>query len=225
MSRITPRAAAAACVLAFTAAALAGCGGGDGGDSTAAALPKGCREVPKPPPRRVDLRRPGLEPSLNRNPVATVDTSCGRFQIALEAGESPRTVSSFAYLARKGVYDDTTFHRIVPGFVIQGGDPEATGMGGPGYFVDESPPDSTQYTRGTVAMAKTAAEPAGRSGSQFFVVVAADAGLPPQYAVLGHVDAGANVVNRIASLGDPASGQAGTPLGTVVIRTITIRGD
>jgi cyclophilin family peptidyl-prolyl cis-trans isomerase len=209
----------------FAVSALVGCGGGDGGDSTSAALPNGCREVPKPAPRRVDLSRPQLKADPNRSLTATVDTSCGRFQIALDAAKSPRTVSSFAYLARKRAFDDTAFHRIVPGFVIQGGDPEGTGRGGPGYFVDEPPPGSTQYTRGTVAMAKTAAEPPGRSGSQFFVVVAADAGLPPDYAVLGRVDSGAQVVNRIASLGDPASGDAGTPLATVVIETITIQGD
>jgi cyclophilin family peptidyl-prolyl cis-trans isomerase len=225
MPRIGPRAAASACVLAFTAAALVACGGGDEGGSTTVALPDGCQEVEKPPPKHVDLRRPPLEPSPGRHPVATVDTSCGRFQIALDGRTSPRTVSSFAYLARKGVYDDTTFHGIDPGYVIQGGDPLGTGKGGPGYFVDEPPPENTQYTRGTVAMAKTAVEPSGRSGSQFFVVVAADAGLAPDFAVLGHVTSGENVVNRIAKLGDPAGGLNGTPLGTVVIRTITIEGD
>ena len=108
--------------------------------------------------------------------------------------------------------------------MIQGGDPLGTGMGGPGYSVDEPPPANAEYTKGTVAMAKTAAEPPGRSGSQFFVVTAADAGLPPDYALLGEVSSGMDVVERIASLGDPASGQTGTPLATVVIRTIAVGG-
>ena len=154
--------------------------------------------------------------------MAAVDTSCGSFEIALDARDSPKTVSSFVYLAREGLYDDTTFHRIVPGFVIQGGDPLGTGRGGPGYSVDEPPPSNAEYTRGTVAMAKTAIEPPGRSGSQFFVVTAADAGLPPEYALLGEVSSGEDVVDRIAKLGDPASGDAGTPLATVVIRKITV---
>jgi peptidyl-prolyl cis-trans isomerase B (cyclophilin B) len=219
---VLARAAATACILAFAALALAACGGGDGADSTVAALPEGCQQAQKPPSRDVSLKRPRRKVDPSRGLVATVDTSCGRFEIALDAAASPRTVSSFAYLVRKGVYDNTTFHRIVPNFVIQGGDPLGTGMGGPGYFVDEPPPSNTEYTKGTVAMAKTQAEPPGRSGSQFFVVVAPDAGLPPQYAVLGKVTSGGGVIERIASLGDPASGQTGTPLATVVIHRITV---
>ena len=95
--------------------------------------------------------------------------------------------------------------------MIQGGDPLGTGSGGPGYSVEEPPPGKVEYTRGTVAMAKTATEPPGRSGSQFFVVTAADAGLPPQYAVLGEVSSGEDVVDRIARLGDPASGDGHAP--------------
>ncbi len=145
-----------------------------------------------------------------------------RFEIALDTRSSPKTVSSFAHMAREGLYDDTIFHRIVPGFVIQGGDPLGTGRGGPGYSVDEAPPSDTVYTKGTVAMAKTAFEPPGRSGSQFYVVTAADAGLPAEYALLGEVSSGEDVVDRISELGDPASGDTGTPLATVVIRTITV---
>ena len=88
--------------------------------------------------------------------MAAVETSCGTFEIALDTRGSPKTVSSFVHLAREGLYDDTIFHRIVPGFVIQGGDPLGTGRGGPGYSVDEVPPSDTVYTKGTVAMAKTA---------------------------------------------------------------------
>jgi peptidyl-prolyl cis-trans isomerase B (cyclophilin B) len=219
-----PRALAPAVLTALTALLLAACGGGDGGEPTSANLPEGCQEAQTPPSKRVDLKPPQRNVGRSQSLVAAVDTTCGSFEIALDARGSPRTVSSFVYLARQGVYDDTTFHRIVPGFVIQGGDPLGTGRGGPGYSVDEPPPGNAEYTRGTVAMAKTEIEPPGRSGSQFFVVTAADAGLPPQYALLGEVSSGEDVVDRIATLGDPASGQTGTPLATVVIRKITVGG-
>jgi cyclophilin family peptidyl-prolyl cis-trans isomerase len=156
--------------------------------------------------------------------TATIETSCGRFDIRLDTSGFPKTVNSFAYLAKKGFYDDTIFHRIVPHFIVQGGDPLQNGRGGPGYTVTEKPPDNTTYTMGTVAMAKTAVEPAGRSGSQFFVVTAADAGLPPNYAILGKVSSGFDVMKRIGKLGDPASGDTGTPLATVVVRRIAIHG-
>jgi peptidyl-prolyl cis-trans isomerase B (cyclophilin B) len=213
--------------LALTLAmlVLASCGGGGGGgESTSSALPAGCRAVQKPPPKHVNLKPPHRSITRNRRLTAAVATSCGRFEIALDARDSPKTVGSFVYLARKGVYDDTTFNRIVPRFVIQGGDPTGTGTGGPGYSVNEPPPANVEYTKGTVAMVKTAAEPPGTSGSQFFVVTAADAGSPPQYALLGKVSSGSDVVARIASLGDPASGQTGTPLAVVVIRKIAVSG-
>jgi peptidyl-prolyl cis-trans isomerase B (cyclophilin B) len=149
-----------------------------------------------------------------------VETSCGTFRITLEVTASPKTTSSFAYLARRGFYDDTAFHRIIPGFVVQGGDPTATGTGGPGYFVDEPPPRTTSYTLGTVAMAKSPVDPPGRSGSQFFVVDEADAGLTPDYAVLGRVSSGMDVVARIAQLGTAS----GHPKAPVVIRRVTIQG-
>lgn len=198
---------------------LAGCGGGDGKTSSVA-LPAGCSEASKPPAKQVHLTRP--TETLKGPATATVETSCGDFTISLDAAQSPRTTASFAYLARHGVYDDTTFHQIVPGFVIQGGDPTGTGRGGPGYFVDEPPPQNLSYTRGTVAMGKSPVEPPGRSGSQFFVVTAADAGLTPDYALVGRVASGFDVVQRIEQLG--TSGPRGTPKATVLIKRITIGG-
>ncbi len=203
------------------AAALTACGSG-GSTSTTFVLPAGCHRAPAPAAKHVHLRRPSGEASRNVALVARVQTSCGRFSIALDAGAAPKTVRSFTYLANKGIYDDTSFDRIVPGFLIQGGDPTETGMGGPGYSVTEPPPPSTTYRRGRVAMAKSAVEPSGRSGSQFFVVTAADAGLPPQYAPLGRVSSGERVVRRIERVGDPSSDQVGTPRAPVIIRTITV---
>jgi cyclophilin family peptidyl-prolyl cis-trans isomerase len=173
--------------------------------------------VPAPAPKQVHLSRPRA--TLQGPATATVETSCGSFQISLDTARAPKTSSSFAYLARQGVYDDTPFHRIVPGFVIQGGDPTGSGTGGPGYFVAEPPPRNLSYTQGVVAMAKTAAEPPGRSGSQFFVVTEADAGLTPDYALVGRVSSGFDVVQRIEQLGTAS----GTPKAPVVIRRVTIQ--
>jgi peptidyl-prolyl cis-trans isomerase B (cyclophilin B) len=215
-----PRAACLVLVL-LAAGPIAACGGGDD-DDPEAALPPGCEQVEAPAPKDVDLRRPrDLEPPP-RGTIATVETSCGSFEIALDTAASPRTTASFAHLVEQGVYDGTAFHRIVPDFVIQGGDPRGDGTGGPGYFIDEPPPDDTEYTRGTVAMAKTEIEPPGRSGSQFFVVVAADAGLPADFALLGEVAAGRGVTQLIAEAGDPASGERGEPGAPVVIDRITL---
>jgi len=210
--------------LAGATLAIAACGGGGGSTSTGASLPTGCEQVSKPPPKHRQLKKPKQTVTRGEKLTATVDTSCGRFEIQLDTSSSPKTVNSFAYLSKKGLYDDTTFNRIVPHFVIQGGDPLQNGSGGPGYSVVETPPQNATYQMGTVAMAKTAVAPRGQSGSQFFVVTAADAGLPPNYAILGKVISGMDVVKRIGTLGDPASGDLGTPLATVVIRRISVSG-
>ncbi|MGI8726155.1 MAG: peptidylprolyl isomerase, partial [Solirubrobacterales bacterium] len=145
-------------------------------------------------------------PKMKRPTASEVvfETTCGEFTVSLSE-DSPKTAASFQYLAEEGVFDDTQFHRVVPGFVIQGGDPAGDGTGGPGFSVDEKPPGDTSYTKGVVAMAKTGAEPPGRSGSQFFVVTGADAGLPPDFAVAGEVSEGIEVVEAIEALGVPGS--------------------
>ncbi len=190
-----------------------GCGGSDQQSSIA----PGCEAVPQPRPKSVDLAAPPQRVHRGEKLTAVIKTSCGRFDIALDTRRAPRTTNSFAYLARHGVYDGLTFHRISPG-LIQGGDPSGEGTGGPGYRVDEAPPPNLAYTRGVAAMARASAEPPGRSGSQFFVVVGADAGLPPDYAMLGRVSDGFDVVKRIAALGT-ASGE---PRQTVLIKKVTI---
>jgi cyclophilin family peptidyl-prolyl cis-trans isomerase len=149
---------------------------------------------------------------------ATVRTSHGEFVLELDADASPKAVESFADLARNGFFDGTVFHRIVPGFVIQGGDPQGTGTGGPGYTTVDTPAAGTTYARGTVAMAKKADDPPGTAGSQFFVVTADDAGLPPEYAVIGRVTEGLDVVLRIGELGD----QSQRPTERVEIRSLTV---
>ncbi|MCW3066682.1 MAG: peptidyl-prolyl cis-trans isomerase cyclophilin type, partial [Solirubrobacterales bacterium] len=131
--------------------------------------------------------------------------------------------ASFAFLARRRFYDGLTFHRVAAGFVIQGGDPVGNGTGGPGYSVVEPPPRSIRYLRGTVAMAKAPNEPSGASGSQFFVVTAANASnLTSDYALVGRVVSGQDVVQRIG--GEPTSPPGdGAPVQPVVIDSIRIR--
>ena len=144
--------------------------------------------------------------------------------IRLDVKDSPEAAASFVSLARAGFFDRTAFPRIVPGFIIQGGDPTGTGSGGPGYTTRDAPPEDTLYTKGVVAMAKTKDERPGTAGSQFFVVTAPDAGLPPDYAVLGRLVRGLRVAERISKLGDPSSGERGTPRRPAVLRKVTIHG-
>ncbi len=177
-----------------------------------------CREVEQPAPKKVSLQAPKQTVRKGEKLTAAVKTSCGTFDIALDSSRAPKTVNSFVYLSEEGFYDGLTFHRIAPGFVIQGGDPLGTGIGGPGYSVTEKPPAGLSYTKGTVAMAKSSADPPGRSGSQFFVVTAADAGLPPEYALVGKVSKGYDTVEAIEGLGTKAE----KPKRPVLIEKVTI---
>jgi peptidyl-prolyl cis-trans isomerase B (cyclophilin B) len=203
--------------IGVVAAILIGRSGGDE-DSSSAGTVDGCKEVEAPEPKNVSLKAPPQTVKKGEKLTADVETSCGSFEIALDSSRAPKTVNSFAYLSEEGFYDGLSFHRIAPGFVIQGGDPLGTGVGGPGYSVTEKPPASLAYTKGTVAMAKSSADPPGRSGSQFYVVTAADAGLPAEYALVGKVSEGYDVVERIEKLGTPAE----KPKQTVLIEKITI---
>jgi cyclophilin family peptidyl-prolyl cis-trans isomerase len=160
-------------------------------------------------------------PLLDRSKAYTVDvhTNFGDFDIRLDVKDSPCTTSSFAALVRKRFFNGTPFHRIVPGFVIQGGDPTGTGQGGPGYTVRDIPPANAAYTKGVGAMAKTDVEPPGTSGSQFFIVTGTNAQLPPQYAILGVVTKGLPVVDRIGKLGNPVNER---PTRKVVVLRMTV---
>jgi peptidyl-prolyl cis-trans isomerase B (cyclophilin B) len=210
---------------------VAACGEDDEGGGEAAATPApteaapaGCEAAEAPEPKgegKLPKPKATLDPA--KTYVATVATNCGDFEITLDAKRAPKTGGSFQSLAEKGFYDGTTFHRIVAGFVIQGGDPKGDGTGGPGYSVVEAPPKDLVYTKGVVAMAKTGTEPAGTSGSQFFVVTAEDAQLPPDYALLGKVTGGQDVVDKIGVVKiDPATEQ---PVEPVVIQSVKVTED
>ena len=209
--------------LAVLALALAACGGGSKQSSQPTTTDaNGCIPVSAPATEARSETKPTARLSASKTYDVTFTTNCGSFTIRLATKTSPATTASFASLARKGFFDHTIFHRIVPGFIIQGGDPTATGTGGPGYTTIDPPPASTRYTLGVAAMAKGANDPPGTSGSQFFVVTAADAQLPPEYAVLGKVVRGLPVVQKIGRLGDPASGGEGAPTETVEIQKATV---
>jgi peptidyl-prolyl cis-trans isomerase B (cyclophilin B) len=212
-------------------ASLAGCGddnkksdngatGASGATGTSDNGGAGCKEVAEPAPRRPPRRThpPKFRLSKDKTYTAKVVTSCGTFDIELDSKQAPITGGSFVTLVRKGFYDKLIFHRIVTGFVIQGGDPTGTGRGGPGYRVTEEPPADIVYSEGVVAMAKAGNEPPGSSGSQFFVVTS-DSQLPPDYALLGKVTKGMDVVHAIEEV--PA-GPDERPISPVVIDKISV---
>jgi peptidyl-prolyl cis-trans isomerase B (cyclophilin B) len=177
-----------------------------------------CADVAAPAPR-ADGTESAPEGTLDPEEAWTLtfDTSCGTFVVALDTRSAPNTAASLVALADSGFFDDTVFHRIVPGFVIQGGDPTQSGRGGPGYSVVDRPAANSRYVRGIVAMAKSAQEPAGTAGSQFFVVTDEDVGLPPDYAIVGEVIEGLDVISAIGELGDAATER---PLRPVVIESV-----
>ncbi len=204
-------------LLAFAALALfaAGCGGDDGGDKTAAAGE--CKAVEQPAPKNVKLSKPTEKLSADQTYTILFKTNCGDFTVELDQKNNPKTAASFKHIADEGLYDNTWFHRIIPEFVIQGGDPLGTGTGDAGYRVEEKP--KGEYKTGTIAMAKAGDEPAGTSSSQFFVIIGAQGeSLTPEYAVAGKVVDGMDTVMEIAAFGDPndTSG-AGTPVGTALV--------
>jgi cyclophilin family peptidyl-prolyl cis-trans isomerase len=229
------RAGSIAAVL--TMLAIAGCGSSSTGSSTTAATTTstgtphaasagGCHSVPLPKARQSPhLPAPTIHLDPSRTYTVTVATNCGTFAFTLDVKQSPKTSASFFSLVKRGFFDGLIFHRVASGFVIQGGDPTQTGGGGPGYTVVEAPPRNTQYVRGDVAMAKTETQPAGASGSQFFVVTAANAttsaGLTPDYALVGKVVSGINVVQAIGRLptSPPDDGQPTMP---VVMSSVTV---
>jgi cyclophilin family peptidyl-prolyl cis-trans isomerase len=168
-----------------------------------------------PQQRKFDEEPPMLIDPAKRY-TATMVTSHGTMVIALDPLAAPKTVNSFVFLARYHYYDGVIFHRIIPGFVLQGGDPTGTGTGGPGYKFKDELPAPGRYQIGSLAMANSGPH---TNGSQFFVISGPDgARLPPQYALFGAVVSGGEVVTAIDALGS----RSGTPKEKVVIESVTI---
>ena len=146
--------------------------------------------------------------------TATIETTAGTMTAKLFASEAPRTVNNFVFLANEGFYTDVIFHRVISGFMIQGGDPTGTGSGGPGYRFDDEPV-SRDYKRGTLAMANAGPN---TNGSQFFVMHA-DYPLPPNYTIFGQLSAGEEVIDAIATA---PKGGGDRPVNPVSIKSVTI---
>lgn len=162
----------------------------------------------KPPEMKIDV---------NKQYFATLETSKGKIVIELFPKEAPKSVNSFVFLAREGFYDGTIFHRVIPGFMIQGGDPEGTGRGGPGYdFENENKGTKRTYQRGTVGMANAGPD---TNGSQFFIMDAANPLPPNQYTIFAQLTEGQEIVNAIASVPCNSSDR---PNENVVLKKVTI---
>ncbi|MFC1921446.1 peptidylprolyl isomerase [Chloroflexota bacterium] len=164
-----------------------------------------------PPPMTIDQ---------GKEYAATIETNFGDIEVQLFAEEAPIAVNNFVFLARQGFYDGLKFHRVVKGFLIQGGDPEGTGTGGPGYtFEDEEV--TRDYVAGTLAMANRGSD---TNGSQFFITLANLSSLPKNYTIFGIVTGGFNSINKIADVrvSPDQSGEWSIPDAKVLIETITI---
>lgn len=149
--------------------------------------------------------------------TATLETSAGKMVVVLNAKATPITVNNFVFLAKEKFYDGTIFHRTIPGFMIQGGDPEGTGMGGPGYkFADEV--FTGEYKRGTLAMANAGPN---TNGSQFFIMHK-DYPLPPNYVIFGKVVEGLETVDKIAEAPTKPGGEGSSPVTPVTVISVTI---
>ena len=169
------------------------------------------RRFDGPPPMCIDA---------DRRYTATMVTTKGTITIALDPVAAPKTVNNFVFLARYHYFDGVAFHRIIPGFVIQGGDPDGTGRGGPGYRFGDELPAPGRYEVGSLAMANAGPD---TNGSQFFIVSGpSGAGLPPQYSLFGKVVAGLDVVAALDAVG---SAGAGTPKERVSIESVSIAED
>jgi peptidyl-prolyl cis-trans isomerase B (cyclophilin B) len=215
-------------VCVCCAVLVAACGGDDSGEQAANSptpaatedeAPAGCQAVEQPEPRPDGtLSKPTEKLDPGTTYVATVSTNCGDFEITLAAKQAPKTAASFKHLADEKFFDGLGFHRIAPGFVIQGGDPLGDSTGGAGYTIVEPPPGDLTYTKGVVAMAKGQTEPRGASSSQFFIVTGEELPLPPDYALVGRVTGGQDVVDKIAVDGNDRE----QPIDPVVMSSVTV---
>ncbi len=160
---------------------------------------------------------PAMQIDKARAYTAILHTEAGDITVALDVAKTPVTVNNFVFLAREKFYDGTVFHRTIPGFMIQGGDPAGNGTGGPGYRFDDEP-FTGQYTRGVVAMANAGPD---TNGSQFFIMHQ-DYPLPPNYVIFGKVTSGLEAVDKIASAPTKPGGEGSSPVQPVVVTSVDI---
>jgi peptidyl-prolyl cis-trans isomerase B (cyclophilin B) len=204
-------------LVALAAAVFVACGSSTGGGTTVqtkqgdssapptagATGPDGCTHDAPPAAQPKTYSAPPKPPFDTDGAKLVMTTSCGPITFTLDRKLGGAVTDAVAGLAADGFYNGLTFHRVVPDFVLQGGDPKGDGTGGPGFSVTQAPPSDYAYKLGDLAMAKTQAEPAGTGGSQFFVISGAQGQtLPPDYAVIGHAtdSASQETIKRIAAL-------------------------
>ena len=157
---------------------------------------------------------PALTIDPKKKYTATLETSAGSLDVEFFPDDAPNTVNNFVFLAREGFYNDVIFHRVIKGFMIQGGDPTGTGSGGPGYkFADE--PVKRKYIRGIMAMANAGPN---TNGSQFFIMHA-DYPLPPNYTIFGQLTGGDDILEAIATA---PTGSQDKPKEPVSIKSVTV---
>ncbi len=186
--------------------------------------PTACGADQPEPATQIQFDAPG-DAELNGPTTVTLNTSCGPIVIEIDPDVAPETANSFVFLAETGYLDGTVSHRIIPGFMMQAGDPTATGRGGPGYTLpDEFPTDAAPYAQGVVAMANAGP---GTTGSQFFIMLDTVDWLGPQYTIVGTVTDGLDTLSLIAeiSLGrgaNSADPNPSTPLESVYIESVTV---
>jgi peptidyl-prolyl cis-trans isomerase B (cyclophilin B) len=187
--------------------------------------PTACGGEAPAPVEDMQFDEPG-DASVSEAIVVTLNTSCGPIEITVDPSLADETVNSFVFLAESGYFDGSASHRVIPGFMIQAGDPTATGRGGPGYRLpDELPSGDFLYDTGVVAMANAGP---GTSGSQFFIMVGEASWLPPNYSVFGYVTDGFETLTAIEQLplalhpsgGDPSPS---VPLETLYIESVVVR--
>jgi cyclophilin family peptidyl-prolyl cis-trans isomerase len=166
-----------------------------------------------------NLEKPSMEIDQNKEYIANIETSAGTIKIQLNATETPITVNNFVYLAKNNFYDGVIFHRVIDGFMIQGGDPNGDGTGGPGYKFDDEE-FSGEYSRGTIAMANSGPN---SNGSQFFIMHQ-DYPLTPNYVIFGQVIEGLDVVDKIATaeVSMSFSGEMSQPVDPIMIESIIV---
>ncbi len=222
-----------AAAIAVAGLIVAGCGGSDGAtdaadastaDETTSDAPATSADCP--PPEGSDTKTQEFDaapPDCLTSGVtydAIVTTNKGELTIELDPESAPVAANNFVFLARNQYFDDTTCHRIIPNFVVQCGDPTATGTGGPGYTIIDEPPAAGQYEVGSIAMAKTPAPDS--AGSQFFIISGTDgAALPPDYALFGQVVDGLDsTVAAMAAAGTPGDGVPSEPIEIQSIRIV-----
>jgi len=213
---------AVACVLLLSA-----CGTKPAENSNAAGgaqQPAAQQQTPAPAKKKSWTSPPEMKIDQNKTYQATVTTSKGTFKIDLFAKEAPKTVNNFVFLAKEGFYNDVVFHRIMQSFMVQTGDPEGTGMGGPGYKFQDELSKKYKYEPGIVAMANAGPN---TNGSQFFICTGEDSknlNMQPNYTIFGKISEGMDVVNKIAAtpVKEDARGEASVPTEKVTIQSVSI---